>query len=155
MKICPCCTAQLEDEAQFCRNCGAIQPDAEQLFIQAVPVEKDPWDHTKEFEERDIAEHKLIAMTVYLLGIAGVIIALLAAKESAYAGFHIRQGLKFTVAEALLVIAAAVLFWTFLVPIAAGIALAVLMVVRAVCFVHVCQGRAVEPAILRSVGFLK
>ena len=52
MKICPCCTAQLDDDAQFCRNCGAVQPDAERLFAQPAPVEE-PYDHTKEFDAQD------------------------------------------------------------------------------------------------------
>lgn len=154
MKICPCCTAQLEDEAQFCRNCGAVQPDAEALFIREVPME-DLFDHTKEFEEKDIAENKLPAMIGYLLGLVGVVITLLAAKDSPYARFHVRQVLKFTVAETLLAIAALALAWTFIVPVAAGIAVAVLLVIRFISFIQVCKGKAVEPAIIRSIGFLK
>lgn len=154
MKICPCCTAQLEDEAQFCRNCGAIQPDAEELFAHQRP-EADPYDHTAEYEEKDIANHKLFAMLTYLMDVVGVIVALLAAKESDYVQFHIRQSLKFTVVEVLLAVAAAVLFWTFITPIVAAAALVVLLVVKFIAFVHVCQGKAMEPVIIRSIGFLK
>lgn len=154
MKICPYCNAQLDDEAQFCRNCGAIQPDAEELF-QTQQTYEDPFDHTKEYEEKDISEHKLLAMVSYLLGPVGVIISLLAGKDSPYAMFHVRQSLKFTVADTLLAFLALVLCWTVIVPIAAGICVAALLVVRVICFVQVCKGRAVEPAIIRSVGFLK
>ena len=54
----------------------------------------------------------------------------------------------------LLAIAAALLAWTFLVPIAAGIAMVVLMVIKIICFFQVCKGKAKEPAIVRSLGFL-
>lgn len=154
MKICPCCTAQLDDDAQFCRNCGAVQPDAERLFAQPAPVEE-PYDHTKEFDAQDVAAGKLPAMLVYLLSVVGILLAQLTAKDSPYVSFHIRQGMKFLVAEVLVGLAAAVLCWTVLVPIVAAVAMVVLVVVRFVCFVQVCQGKALEPAIIRSIGFLK
>ena len=165
MKICHCCTAQLEDDAQFCRNYGAPQGEENKRPLQPAPVyqsqyqapaqpEKDPFDHTEEFEAADIASGKLWAMCVYLLDIVGIFLVLLGAKENGYAMFHLRQGLKFTVVEMLLAIAAALLAWTFLVPIAAGIAMVVLMVIKIICFFQVCKGKAKEPAIVRSLGFL-
>ena len=165
MKICHCCTAQLDDDAQFCRNCGAPQGEENKRPLQPAPVyqsqyqapaqpEKDPFDHTEEFEAADIASGKLWAMCVYLFDIAGIFLVLLGAKENGYAMFHLRQGLKFTVVEMLLGIAAALLAWTFLVPIAAGIAMVVLMVIKIICFFQVCKGKAKEPAIVRSLGFL-
>lgn len=157
MKTCHCCTAQLEDNARFCRNCGAVQPDVPEPPVPvfpAAPEEPSPWDHTGEFEAEDIARGKLYAMLVYLLGIAGILLALVGARDSAYAAFHIRQGLKLTVLEALLVLAAAVLFWTFLVPIAAAVCLGLLLALKAICFFRVCGGRAVEPPVVRKLGFL-
>lgn len=165
MKICHCCTAQLEDDAQFCRNCGAPQGQEHQRPIQPAPVyqsqyqppvqpEKDPFDHTEEFTAEEVASGKLWAMCVYLLDIVGVFLVLLGAKENGYAMFHLRQGLKFTVVEMLLGIAAALLAWTFLVPIAAGIALVALTVIKVICFFQVCKGKAKEPAIIRGLKFL-
>lgn len=159
MKICHCCTAQLEDDALFCRNCGAPQGEEDKRSLQSVPMpqpepEKDEFDHTEEYEPADIAQHKLWAMCVYLLDILGIALALLGAKESPYVMFHIRQGLKFTVTEALLAIAAVVLSWTFIVPIAAGIALVVLTVIKVICFFQVCQNKAKEAVIIRMLGFL-
>ena len=161
MKICHCCTAQLEDDALFCRNCGAPQNDESKLPVQSPPAyqppaqpKKDPFDHTEEFDPADIASGKLWAMCVYLLDIAGIFLVLLGAKESPYAMFHLRQGLKFTVVEMLLGIAAALLFWTFLVPIAAGVALAALLVIKAICFIQVCQGKAKDAVIIRGLKFL-
>ena len=165
MKICHCCTAQLDDDAQFCRNCGAPQGEENKRPIQPAPVyqsqyqapaqpEKDPYDHTEEFEAADIASGKLWAMCVYLLDIVGIFLVLLGARENGYAMFHLRQGLKFTVVEMLLGIAAALLAWTFLVPIAAGIAMVVLMVIKIICFFQVCKGKAKEPGIIKNLGFL-
>lgn len=165
MKICHCCTAQLDDDAQFCRNCGAPQGEENKRPIQPAPVyqsqyqapaqpEKDPFDHTEEFEAADIASGKLWAMCVYLFDIMGIFLVLLGAKENGYAMFHLRQGLKFTVVEMLLGIAAALLAWTFLVPIAAGIAMVVLMVIKIICFFQVCKGKAKEPGIIKNLGFL-
>ena len=57
----------------------------------------DPKDHTAEFTPQDISEHKVFAMLPYLLGTIGIIIALLAAKDSKYIMFHVREALKLTV----------------------------------------------------------
>ena len=166
MKICPTCNTPLEDDAVFCRNCGARvsgQPgdapaspfEGTYLPPSGEPV-PEPFDHTAEFEKEDISANKLISMLVYLLGIAGIVVALLAGgKESDYAWFHIRQGMKFAIAEVLLILIAAVLCWTVIVPIAAAIGYVVLLVIRVVCFARVCAGKAVEPAIIRSLPFLK
>ena len=69
--------------------------------------------------------------------------------------FHVRQALKFAVLDTLLGLISLVLCWTVVVPILAGIAAVVLLVVRIICFVQICQGKAVEPAVIRSFGFLK
>lgn len=114
----------------------------------------DPKDHSAEFDAEDIAENKVAAMLPYLLGIFGTIVALLAAKESAYVAFHVRQGMKFLVVEVLLGLIAAVLCWTVIVPIAAVVCYVILWVVRIISFVNVCNGKAKEPAIISSFGFL-
>ena len=87
--------------------------------------------------------------------IGGIIIALLIGKDSPYVNFHLRQALKFLVCEILLGLIAAVLAFTLIVPIAAGIAICVLAVIQLICFFQVCQGKAKEPAIIRSLSFLK
>ena len=127
---------------------GNIQPG------QPAPV-FDPYDHTAEFTAKDISDNKVISMLVYLMGAIGIVIALLAANSSPYAAFHVRQALKFTVVNILLSIAAAVLCWTFIVPIAAGIAALVLLVIKIICFFQICKGKALEPYIIRSLTFLK
>lgn len=166
MKVCPKCGSQMNDTDLFCQTCGMSfggaphenpqQPNGgQQNNWQQPAYHFDPYDHTAEFDAKDISDNKVIAMLCYLLGAAGVIIALLGSQSSPYAGFHVRQSLKFTVVDILLGIIGAVLFWTFLIPVACGICYAVLFVVRIICFFSICKGQAKEPPIIRSLGFLR
>lgn len=134
MKVCPKCGAQMNDTDTVCAACGMRfesgapnggqqtnnwqQGAQQQNNWQQPPYQFDPYDHTTEFDPKDISDNKVIAMLCYLLGTVGVIIALLGSNSSPYAGFHVRQALKFTVLDILLGIIAAVFFWTFLIPIA-------------------------------------
>ena len=63
---------------------------------------------------------------------------------------------KITLILLLLVIllCAAALFFTIIVPIAAGVCMAILEVIRIIAFFQVCGNKAKEPAIIRSLGFL-
>ena len=154
MQTCPKCNAQVEDGAIFCSGCGNQMQAGQPVY--AAPVQMyDPYDHTAEFDAKDISDNKVYAMSVYLLGWIGIIIALLAAQKSDYAAFHVRQAIKFTVVQTLLSLVALVTFFTVIVPIAAGIMTAVLAVVEVICFFQVCGGKAKEPAIIRSLTFLK
>lgn len=151
MKICPKCGAQMEDRAMFCANCGTNYSNP---YATAAPVVPE-WDHTAEFDPKDVSDNKVIAMLVYLLGVIGILIALIGSSNSPYASFHVRQSLKFVVIETLATLAAGILCWTVIVPIAAGIFAVVLWVVKIICFVSICKGEAKEPVIIRSFGFLK
>lgn len=157
MKYCPKCGAQMEDNALFCPNCGNnAQPNGSpnQAPVYAAP-EPDPFDHTEEFDAKDISENKVLCMLVYLMGAIGIIYALLAGKDSKYVAFHVRQALKFEVVTILLCIVMALLFWTIIVPIVGGVCLAIVLVLKVICFFQICSGKAKEPAIIRSLGFLK
>ena len=151
MKTCPKCNAQCEDNAAFCTTCGYSFNGAAPGFVPQI----DPYDHTAKFDAKDISDNKVIAMLAYLLGPIGIIIALLASSNSAYAGFHVRQALKFTLVETLLGLVAALLIWTVIVPFAAGIIYIVLFVIKIICFFQICSGKAKEPAIIRELDFLK
>lgn len=167
MKICPKCQKQNDDGAAFCTACGcpldaqaqgAAQQNPNTGFnqqYQSYAPPYDPYDHTAEFDPRDISENKVIAMAVYLMGWIGIIIALLGSNSSPYAAFHVRQALKITVVGTLLGICTLVLFWTIIVPVAAVIAMLVLFVVNIICFFQVCAGKAKEPAIIRNLNFLR
>ncbi len=154
MKVCSNCNATLDDNAVFCTNCGnQVQASqAQPEFYQMIP---NPFDHTKEFDAKDISDNKVISMLVYLFGWIGIVIALLAAPQSPYASFHVRQALKFTVIETLVGLAAALTFFLIITPIAAAIFLLVLFVVKIICFFQICGGKAIEPAIIRNFTFLK
>ena len=178
MKICPKCNSQLADDAVFCTTCGAQlgdfaqepqpnfqdQPQNQQFnqqqnqnpyYAQPVAPMYDPFDHTAEFDAKDISDNKVFAMAAYLLGLLGVIIALLASHDSKFARFHVNQALKFTIINILVMICAVVLCWTIIVPIAAGIMYLVILVIEIICFFQVCSGKAKEAPILRSLKFLK
>lgn len=177
MKNCTQCGNQLVDDATFCPFCGAkaaagdqagqpapgyAQPAAQpmpgygaQPGMYAPVAVVSPYDHTSEFDPKDISDYKACCMLMYLLGTLGVIIGLLAGQSSPYTQFHVRQAMKFIVLEMLLLIVGLVLCFTLIVPIAAAIAAGVLYVVRIICFVQICMGKAVEPVIVRSLGFLK
>lgn len=158
MKFCPHCGNQLNDDAAFCPNCGTRfgqegqQPNyAQQPNVIMIA----PYDHTREFDPKDISDNKVYCMIIYLLGVFGVIVGLLAGQQSPYVSFHVRQALKISVVEILVGLCAALLFWTIIVLFVAAIFIIVLGVVRIICFVQICQSKAVEPAIIRSIGFLK
>ena len=154
MKNCPNCNAVLDDNAVFCTSCGAQLGAPQQSSYAPVPT-YDPFDHTAEYDPKDISDNKVFAMLAYLLGAIGIIIALLASNTSPYVKFHIRQALKFVVVEVLTLACLALLFWTIIVPLVGGIFLVVLWVIQIICFFQVCSGKAKEPAIIRSLGFLK
>lgn len=170
MKQCPNCRNQIPEEAAYCPVCGTTV-DASHVFpepyhtqgpvtnavptyVPPVPV-KNPYDHSDEYCDAEIAGNKLVCMLIYLLDFVGIIIALLHSGDFAYTRFHIHQGMKFCVVETLLVFFSLAFCWTFIVPIVGVIALIAILVVKFISFVQVCKGKAVEPAIIRSIKFLK
>ena len=167
MKTCPNCQNQMNDAAMFCPNCGTqfgANPQANPYqqapnynqppYGYAPQPAYDPFDHTAEFDAKDISDNKVISMLVYLMGPIGILIALLASSTSPYAAFHVRQSLKFTVVEILVGILSGVLAFTFIVPIAGAIFLVILTVIKFICFFQICSGKAKEPAIIRNMKFL-
>lgn len=180
MKQCVNCAAAVSDDSVFCPICGAScanavptapeqpqqppqnQPPKPQAQPQAYPYGAVPpvapvqqansFDHTAEFDPADIHENKVMALLAYLN--IFVLIPILAAKDSPFTQFHIRQALKLLVAEVVTVFLTAVLSWTFIVPAAGVVCAVILIVVQAIGFVRAAQGRAEELPIIRSLGFL-
>lgn len=148
MKTCPKCKAEVADDVNVCPVCG------EQLTAPAQD-DKATFDHTSEFDPKDISDNKVISMLVYLLGLVGVLFAMIAGTKSDYVAFHVRQSLKITVVEILLSIVTVLLCWTFIVPIAASVCAIILLVLRIIAFFQICKGKACEPAIIRGLKFLK
>ena len=114
----------------------------------------DSFDHTSEFDPTDIKEHKVYCMLIYLMGTVGIIIALLGGADSEYTKFHVREGLKIAVANMLAALATIFLFWTLIIPLITSIFMTILMVVKVICFVRICKGKAIETPIIRGFKFL-
>jgi|GEM_PF-65683 len=117
---------------------------------QQAPV-KDLKDHTEDYEAQDISENKVYAMLPYLFSIVGVIVALLAAKESPFVKFHIHESLKIAVCTALCAI---IMLIPFVGTIVGGICMIILLVCSIIQFVRICQGKAKEAPIVSNFGFL-
>ena len=151
MKTCNNCGAQVEDVAKFCPECGFKFG----AIAEPRAAVTDIYDHTSEFSPEDIANNKLYAILMYCVSLMGIIIGLLAAGDSPYVRFHVKQSLKLFICEVLLGLITAALFWTIIVGIAGSIAIVVLAVVDIICLVNVCKGLAKEPPIVCKIGFLK
>lgn len=168
MKQCPNCRNSVPDEAVFCPVCGT-SINAFHSFPEPYPpqnptspppvyippaVKENPLDHTKLFSKADIQENKLLCLVVYLFDLLGIIIALLAAKDSPYVKFHTRISMKYSILEAILGIVSLLLCWTLIVPIVCAVAMIVLYVLKFVSFTQVCGGKAIDPAIISKIQFL-
>ena len=94
MKICPNCHAQLDDSSIFCTSCGtqfgAVPPQQNEVPPQqsAVPPQQnaippqqnavppqpafapayDPYDHTAEFDPKDISDNKFFCYALLPYG---------------------------------------------------------------------------------------
>lgn len=150
MAYCKNCGAHISDDAVFCGECGAPVSGGARMSRYA-----DVYDHTADFDPEDISNNKVVAMAAYILGMVGIVIALLAAPDSQYAAFHSRQALKLSITNTLLTFAMVLLSWTIIVPIAGAVCIVILWVVRIICFFQVCSGKAKEAPIIRSLGFLR
>ena len=149
MKTCSKCNLTFADDVNHCTQCGSPLAAASAASQFTAP----PANHTASFTPEDISENKVLAMIPYLMGWIGILITLLAAGSSAYAGFHVRQALKIQVCSTLVMIIGAiipVLGW-----IAIGIFSVVVLVLNIICFFSVCKGEAKEPPIIANVKFLK
>lgn len=182
MKMCPKCNTVVDDAAAFCPVCGvpfaAAQPNAQQAQPQPQPQAQpqaqtppqpqpvyagapqyvpvvDIYDHTAEFDKKDISDNKVYAILLYLAGVVGIIIALLGAKDSPYVSFHLRQAIKFLAVDVLLGIIGVLLLWTLIIPIAVAVMEVILFVIKIICFFQICNGKAKDPAIISGLGFLK
>lgn len=135
------------------------QPEYQEAPVyQAPPAYQapvNPDDHTSEMDAEDIAENKLYAILIYLLGPVGMIIALLAAKDSKFVTFHLKLNIKYIVVLTILAVAISLLCWTFIVPIAGAICICIVAVLEIISFVQCCKGEAKDAAIIKKIKFLK
>lgn len=173
MAFCTKCGTQIPDGSTFCTSCGApigaaaqaaqaaqtTPPPAPapmpqqqyQQYQQPAPM-PNIYDHTAEFDPKDISDNKVYAMATYMLSVIGVIIALLASRDSKYVAFHVRQAMKLQITEILCTILMVIPFLGWF---AAPICILIVTVLQIIAFFQVCSGKAKEPAIVRSFPFMK
>lgn len=129
-------------------NTGSVSAPAEEKGKTQYP------DFTSDFDENDIAENKIFAMSVYALSVVGIVIALLAAGDSAFVRFHVKEALKISILEIVTSIVTLILFWTVIVPVLGGIIALLMTIARVIGFVNVCKGKAIRAFVVRDINFL-
>ena len=105
------------------------------------------WDHTDEFDSRDVHDNKVVVMIMYLSGLYGTLICfailwLVGKSKSNYLAFHVRENFKITLINTLLGLFSLVFFWKD-------------KVIRFICFVGAARNQSKEVAIIRNFGFLR
>ena len=149
MAFCSNCGKEIPEGATTCPSCGAILGGG----VPAAPV-IEAWDHTADFDAKDISDYKVYALSAYIFSIFGVMLCHMLAKESPFAQFHAREALKLDVVTLVVYLLSCLLCWTCIAPVAGAILILILAVVRIICFVQVCKGQAKEPWLIRSIGAL-
>ncbi len=133
-----------------------IQQQYQMPVPQPAPVVRyNAYDHTADFTSKDVSDNKLFAALMYITSLFGVLLALVADKDSQYLKFHVRQVLKLHLTISIISALTAALAWTVIVPIAGVIALIVLFIVNIVSFINVLKNKSIEPAFVRDLKFLQ
>lgn len=123
MAFCEKCGMKVEGSDKFCPSCGATMPTGEaqpqQQQAQATVTDKiqnlnNTADTTGNFDTKDIADNKLMAILSYL-GIL-VLIPMFACKDSKFARYHANQGLVLFGVEVAYIIISAILRAVIKVP---------------------------------------
>ncbi|MCR4923092.1 MAG: zinc-ribbon domain-containing protein [Lachnospiraceae bacterium] len=158
MKVCPKCQARVDDNNIFCQVCGTNLENPGDIKADSVPLPE--WDHSAEFDARDISENKVVAMLIYITGLWGAllylaILWLLGKNRSDYLAFHVKENFKLALLEIVILIISLALCFTVLVPIIGAILECIIVILRIIAFVSVAKNEAKEVALIRNLGFLK
>lgn len=149
MKVCQNCNITHPDGVNVCPQCNGPL-----IYVNPQPQGMaNPADHTAEFDRADVSANKVLAMIPYLIGWFGILITLLAAGTSPYAGFHVRQALKIQICVTLVAIVGSII--PILGWLAIGVVGIIALVINIICFFSVCKGEAKEPPIVSNLAFLK
>lgn len=116
--------------------------------------EKNAWDKTELFSAEEIKEYRLTAVLIYLLGIFGIILALVTDKNSPYLKFHIAEGLKITVVTAALAIFSVLLAFTFIVPVLCTAGIAACFIIKLISAYKTLNGKSENAVIIRNLTIL-
>ena len=115
------------------------------------PYYGDPSDHTFEFDPEEIVDNKIFAVTAYLFGFLGIIVALLAGRDSRYVKFHVRQSLKLSIASVLAIIPAIIPILGWIVM---GVLLLILTVIEIMAIVWAFQGKSRDLPLIKDIRWL-
>ena len=161
MATCKKCGADMDENAKQCPVCGApVEQDqgnsnSKQNAAEAAFTEfNNTADTTAEFDSKDIADNKVMAVLAYI-GIL-FLIPLLAAPNSRFARFHTNQGLVLFLAEVVLGAAGGVLglipFVGWIISRAIGIVCLAFMIIG---IVNAANGKAKELPLVGSFKLIK
>lgn len=161
MATCKKCGADMDENAKQCPVCGApVEQDqgnsnSKQNAAEAAFTEfNNTADTTAEFDSKDIADNKGMAVLAYI-GIL-FLIPLLAAPNSRFARFHTNQGLVLFLAEVVLGAAGGVLglipFVGWIISSAIGIVCLAFMFIG---IVNAANGKAKELPLIGSFKLIK
>ena len=128
--------------------------ERKQKEAEAKKPEKSKWDKTDLFHKDEVKEYRLTAVLVYLLGIIGIILALLTDKSSTYLKFHTDESLKITVITAALTAISVLLSFTFVVPVIASAGIVVCSVIRLICAYKTLNGKSEHAVLIRNLSIL-
>ena len=153
MAFCPKCGAKVEEGTAFCPNCGSklnVEKAAQKTdFSEDLKKLADTPDTTANYDPRDIADNKLMAILCYL-GILWLI-PFLAAKESPFVKFHLNQGLVLLVIDVVVWILCRIPVIRFVGWIV-SIAVFALIIIG---IINVCNGKAQELPVVGKYTLLK
>lgn len=116
--------------------------------------EKNTWDKTELFSAEEVKEYRLTAVLIYLLGIFGIILALVTDRNSPYLKFHIAEELKITVVTAALAIFSVLLAFTFIVPVLCTAGIAACCVINLISACKTLNGKSENAVIIRNLTIL-
>ncbi|MBQ3126246.1 MAG: zinc ribbon domain-containing protein [Clostridia bacterium] len=96
MAFCKNCGQELPVDAKACPNCGTAV-EVQQAAPQAAPADPKQApkvkDFTAQFDPKDIADNKVMAILAYLSWLVLIPLLVSPAKDSPYVRFHVNQGL--------------------------------------------------------------
>lgn len=150
MAYCPKCGAEVEEGTAFCPNCGSklnAERSAQKTdFSEDLKKLADTPDTTANYDPRDIADNKLMAILCYL-GILWLI-PFLAAKESPFVKYHLNQGLLVLI----LGIIVAIISW---IPVVGWLCGVVVFALAVIGIVNVVNGKAQELPVIGKYTLMK
>ena len=160
MAFCPKCGAEIEDGVKVCPTCGANLEEKVDVSAKVNELTNTA-DVTDTLDPNDIQNNKVMAVLAYLSWL--VLIPLFAAKNSAFARFHVKQGLLLAICEIIIAVVFAILnaILGAILPVLLIVTSIINWVINIIFFVlsiigivNAAQGKAKELPIIGKMKFL-